>query len=285
MTTSTQSPHERLASFTTLASGRAPRIIAGLILLLIVADAARFVWSAGGGAIPEATDPPRLASLRPPVRSALQDVRRVHLFGMAPAAQSAEAVSAAVSANWVLNGTIATNDPDNGYAIIARRPQGDRLWRAGAQISADARLYRVFRDHVLLEVDGQLQTLFLPRGLSGSSLTLVAAAPKVAGDGTGAAPQLPGSGGLLPKETAAQSWLDRVRPFATDGSAGFVVRVPGKNHRLGFEDGDVVTAVNGHPVQDLDSASQLLQQDTSGSLSLTVERDGQPETVDIDLGH
>ncbi len=266
----------------TLARRHTPHIISALILVLIVADAARLVWSASGPAIPEVTDPPRLTSLRPPVRSALPEIRRGHLFGIAPAAQSVGAAAAA--ADWVLHGTFATNDPDNGYAIIERRPQGDRLWRAGARISAHERLYRVYRDHVLLEVDGRLQTLSLPRTVNGSFVPLVAAAAP-ADEGAGDSQQVTFGSSLLPRETVGESWFDRLRPFtrpATDGTEGFVMRVT--NDRSGFEDGDVVTAVNGHPVQSADSASRWLQQDASGSISFTVERDGQPQTVNIDLG-
>jgi type II secretory pathway component PulC len=69
-----------------------------------------------------------------------------------------------------------------------------------------------------------------------------------------------------------------------DGGSGFAMHVPGKKNRFGFQDGDVVTAINGHTVEDADAASQWMQQVSGSTVAFTVNRGGQSETFDVDIG-
>jgi hypothetical protein len=142
---------------------------------------------------------------------------------------------------------------------------------------------------VLLEINGQLQSLVLPRTRSGGGpefVQLAAANVQPQADVLAVSDAAGGDSGEEPAPSAAQRWFERLRPFTqspASGGPGFAMRV-GKKNRFGFQNGDVVTAINGHPVGDADSASQWLQQISESSIAVTVDRGGAPQTINVNVG-
>src|SRR5271165_5574473 len=92
------------------------------------------------------------------------DVERIvaaHLFGIAIDPRSRDAADARpTSANLVLNGTIATDDPKQGMAIISENGHS-KTYSVGDDV-AGATLHTVHLDHVVLSRGGLLETLSLP---------------------------------------------------------------------------------------------------------------------------
>ena len=93
----------------------------------------------------------------------VQSVVSAHLFGVAavdPGAQD-PANAPQSTANLVLAGTIATQDPKRGVAIISDGGPS-KVYSVGDNVGG-ASLHSVYLDHVILDRGGALETLLLPR--------------------------------------------------------------------------------------------------------------------------
>jgi general secretion pathway protein C len=281
-----------LASVASSASGLAPAVSArslplwvsaGLVLLLAW-QAVQLTWTALGarpapapaGAGPAADAPP------PPVPStAAVDV---DLFGVAGAPAAADADPNAVAAtrlNLVLAGTIAHADPKRGYAILGESAAGARVYAVGKTVAGGAKLHAVYPDRVILDRGGKLESLLLPKQFQGGAAS-AAAGPAPAPD-----PML----GQRLQEFAAQNpgaITEIIRPqpvFANGQQRGYRV-YPGRNRqqfsRLALMPGDLVTAINGTPLDDPARGMEILQSMNSATqVTVTVERNGQSTQVSI----
>jgi general secretion pathway protein C len=280
-----------LASVASSASGLAPAVSArslplwvsaGLVLLLAW-QAVQLTWTAPApaGAGPAGAPPPPVPS------TATVDVERIvsaHLFGVAGAPAAADADPNAVAAtrlNLVLAGTIAHADPKRGYAILGESAAGARVYAVGKTVAGGAKLHAVYPDRVILDRGGKLESLLLPKQFQGGAAS-AAAGPAPAPD-----PML----GQRLQEFAAQNpgaITEIIRPqpvFANGQQRGYRV-YPGRNRqqfsRLGLMPGDLVTAINGTPLDDPARGMEILQSMNSATqVTVTVERNGQSTQVSI----
>jgi general secretion pathway protein C len=215
------------------------------------------------------------------------DVERIvsaHLFGVAGAPAAADADPNAVAAtrlNLVLAGTIAHADPKRGYAILGESAAGARVYSVGKTVAGGAKLHAVYPDRVILDRGGKLESLLLPKQFQGGAAS-AAAGPAPAPD-----PML----GQRLQEFAAQNpgaITEIIRPqpvFANGQQRGYRV-YPGRNRqqfsRLGLMPGDLVTAINGTPLDDPARGMEILQSMNSATqVTVTVERNGQSTQVSI----
>jgi general secretion pathway protein C len=212
----------------------------------------------------------------------VQTVVSAHLFGVAvadPSTQDPENAPQS-SANLMLTGTIATQDPKRGVAIISDGGAPSKVYSVGERISG-ASLHSVYLDHVILDRGGALETLLLPRQLPPSTRGPAAVARRPAGD---------------PRTVAAvdnirrmvqqdPSILDQVmRTVASFDNAAGKLRgfraYPGRNRaifsKLGLKAGDLVTAINGTPLDDPQRSQDVFNTiQTSDRVTVTIERGGQ----------
>jgi len=124
---------------------------------------------------------PELAPAAPTAQRSGVDIQSVvaaHLFGVAPAGTQDEGNAPQSSANLLLAGTIATQDPKKGIAIISDGGAPSKVYSVGERIGG-ASLHSVYLDHIILDRNGALETLLLPRQLPPSSR--VAAARRAPG--------------------------------------------------------------------------------------------------------
>ncbi len=136
-----------------------------VLAVLIAVELARIAISLLSGG-PVKSPQPVLSSAAPRSPHAGIDVPSVvsaHLFGVAavdPGAQD-PANAPQSTANLVLAGTIATQDPKRGVAIISDGG-ASKVYSVGDRIGG-ASLHSVYLDHVILDRGGALETLLLPR--------------------------------------------------------------------------------------------------------------------------
>ena len=286
-----------LASVASSASGLAPAVSArslplwvsaGLVLLLAW-QAVQLTWTAlGARPAPAPARAGPAGAPPPPVPStATVDVERIvsaHLFGVAGAPAAADADPNAVAAtrlNLVLAGTIAHADPKRGYAILGESAAGARVYAVGKTVAGGAKLHAVYPDRVILDRGGKLESLLLPKQFQGGGMS-AAAGPAPAPD-----PML----GQRLQEFATQNpgaITEIIRPqpvFANGQQRGYRV-YPGRNRqqfsRLGLMPGDLVTAINGTPLDDPARGMEILQSMNSATqVTVTVERNGQSTQVSI----
>jgi general secretion pathway protein C len=219
----------------------------------------------------------------------IQTVVAAHLFGVAvadPSTQDPENAPQS-SANLLLAGTIATQDPKRGVAIISDGGAPSKVYSVGERIGG-ASLHSVYLDHVILDRGGALETLLLPRQLPPSSR--VASARRVPGGDPRTAAAVDNIRRMVQQDP---SILDQVmRTVASYDNAAGKLRgfraYPGRNRaifsKLGLKAGDLVTAINGTPLDDPQRSQDVFNTiQTSDHVTVTVERGGQKQDITLNI--
>lgn len=260
---------------------RAPRWSAVLLGTLVVADGAHLVVDCH--AIGSAPDLPRVVASSTPLAAA--DPQRIvgaHLFGVDKAESGARDGASAPETRLALalSGIIATRDPNEGFAILGAQGQPGHVYHSGSRLTDVAgSLYQIFADRVVLDLDGHLETLRLPRHPV-EGLTRLAAARQ--SDSEGAEPAADADSN--PELNPAQSWFASLYPQAAIPGTrvhGLTLRPDGQMQRdYHLEVGDVLNEVNGVEITDPDSLNQVLKA-AGRSFSVTFTRDGVQQTLTV----
>jgi general secretion pathway protein C len=219
---------------------------------------------------------------------ATQSVVSAHLFGVAAADPSAEdpANAPQSSANLVLTGTIATQDPKHGVAIISDGGPS-KVYSVGDHIGG-ASLHSVYLDHVILDRGGALETLLLPAllgpGMRGPPIARRAAGdPKTVAAVENIRRMVQQDPGLLDQVMRAVPSYDN----AAGKLRGFRA-YPGRNRqifsKLGLRAGDLVTAINGTALDDPQRSQDVFNTiQTSDHVTVTIERGGQKQEITLNI--
>jgi general secretion pathway protein C len=208
-------------------------------------------------------------------------ITNAHLFGAAPrAADGADAPQ--TSMPLVLTGIIAGNDPQNGLAILGQSAQAAKVYAVGDNVPGGAKLHAVYTDRVVIDRNGQLESLALPH-----QATAAAPPPSAAA--------LPGENGsiermrrMIAEQPGLLADVMRPQPVIEHGRMNGFRVYPGRNRmafmRLGLRPGDQVTAINGTPLDDRDRSEQILHTLSSSSEAhVTVIRGGQSQDLTLNI--
>jgi general secretion pathway protein C len=264
-----------------------PKLVAGVLGALIVLELGRLAYSMY--ATPVKSPQPVVAATNRPQRPALdiQSVVSAHLFGVAAVEPGSQDPTNAPqsSANLVLAGTIATQDPKRGVAIVSDGGAPSKVYSVGDRIGGAA-LHSVYLDRVILDRNGALETLLLPR-----QLLLGARGPapvRPAANATVAAVE-----NIRHLVQQDPSILDQVmRTVASYDNAAGKLRgfraYPGKNrqifNKLGLKSGDLVTAINGTALDDPQRSQEVFDTiQTSDHVTVTIERGGQKQDITLNI--
>lgn len=256
-----------------------PRIATWILALGLAAQAALIITDLGSAGRKGAAVPGGRAG-----RSHALDVAAItnaHLFGAAPAARENGANAPQTSMPLVLTGIIAGNDPQNGLAILGPTAQTAKVFAVGDNVPGGAKLHAVYTDRVVIDRNGQLESLVLPRQAPGSAAAPTTAAVQVN-------PSLERMRHMITEQPGLIGDVMRPQAVTEHGKVtGFRV-FPGRNRmafmRLGLRPGDEVTAINGTPLDDQDRGDQILH--TLGSSSeahVTVIRNGQQQDLTLNI--
>jgi len=287
---------DRLSRFAALA---VCAIAAALCAWLVV----RLIWTI----VPRSAE---VVPVAPPAtaagaQSAATSIAQWHLFGnpqnvdLAARARNAPKTTLEL----VLRGTFALSDPKQGIAIIADGPRGERSYNVGDAV-ASATLAEVYADHVVLSHDGAEESLSLPRPEDHApEATASNASTRQPGQASSMPP------GYTPGRSAAQisAVANGSAPAVTRASAADLARdvrfepvfdggrIAGARlsgsgaaatlmNQVGLRPTDVVTAVNGTQLANVANPQQLLDQlGNAASLQVTIQRDGHPATLTLNL--
>ena len=211
----------------------------------------------------------------------VQAITNVHLFGIAAPDPSMQDPNNAppTTANLVLAGTIATQDPMHGVAIISDGGPS-KVYSVGDNLSG-FRLHSVYLDHVILDRGGSLETLSLPRQLPPARAAVAR---------TGAAPSIENLKRMVAQDPNILAQIMRAVP-SYDSAAGKLrgFRIyPGKNrtafNNLGLRPGDLVTAINGTPLDDPQRGQEIMNTiETADRATVTIERGGQAQDLTLNI--
>lgn len=277
-----------------------------LILVVVIAwQAAKIIWmlvpgpSAGDPVTPPANLPASAAQ-----GSSSADVNAIvnaHIFGIAdpdeapdaqPIVEDTSNLRDTRLTNLQLKGTIAATAAEKAVAIIVDGNNEEKIFMIGDAVTSGASLHAVYADRVVLNENGVLTNLKLPKDFPAGS---VASTP-VRRDTT-----------VTARTTATQSiqqvvaqnvsrLADVIRPtpyFVNGQQQGYRV-YPGRNREqfaaLGLRPGDLIKDIDGQALNDPTQAMQIFQSlDNSDQVSVTVERNGEQQVIvlstnQLDLG-
>jgi general secretion pathway protein C len=261
----------------------APRLAVWTLALALGVQAAVIVTRmAGADHSAPAASPPVTATAAPP------DITRMvsaHLFGaapVAPAPQIDENNAPATSMPLVLTGILTGHTPQDGMAILGPSPTATRLYAVKQRVPGNAVLYAVYDDRVVLDRNGNLESLMLPHAAGGNGRTLLAPTPApVVSPAARVQRALDTEPGLLAN-------VMRPQPVFADGrQLGYRV-YPARDARafasLGLRNGDLVTSINGMPLDDPNRGDEIFRTLASADQArITVTRDGQQQELTLNL--
>jgi general secretion pathway protein C len=265
------------ASRTQLAT-RAPQLTVWLLAAALGVQAAVIVTHlAGSGSAPPRRDPlaPNLMSHAPLNLAALGNG---HLFGAAPPPPAVNDANAPeTNMPLVLTGIIAATDPKNGLAIIGTSASNAKIYPVGERVPGNARIHAVYIDRVLLERNGTLEALMLPRKLGG-----------------GRAPGGPAPSALdrvqraISNEPGLISDVLRPQPVFAEGKLRGYRVYPGQNAKafasLGLRNGDLVLSINGTALDDPTRGNDIFASlGNSDQARVTVMRNGQQQDITLNM--
>ncbi|KPJ96087.1 MAG: hypothetical protein AMJ55_02690 [Gammaproteobacteria bacterium SG8_15] len=299
---------------------RLPLVVAFMAILLLTHSLAKLTWNLVPQ--PEFDSAPAAQQEQPRVQRVTREqplakkISDYNLFGKFEAKKAAVAptqplVVPETRLNLKLRGVFASDDTTAARAIIADARGDEDSYSIGSQVPGGAILNEIYPDRVILEHNGRLETLKLPvEDVPEDGASNTASARGGVG---GAAPPSRPSGSISPSSVAEASastadnsallgqyrdalindpnsvmGLVNVRPYQKDGQlVGYRIR-PGKDRallrRFGLRSGDVVTAVNGVPMNNPVKALEVLR-DLSSATQLTVdiERNGTPQSFTFQI--
>ena len=214
----------------------------------------------------------------------VQSVISAHLFGIAVADPNQDPSNAPAStANLVLAGTIATQDPKHGVAIVSDGGPS-KVYSVGDNIGG-ASLHSVYLDRVILDRGGSLETLLLPRMLPNAH-----AASKATGASPRTVAAVDNIRRMVQQDPGILDQVMRTVP-SYDNAAGKLRgfrAYPGQNRaifgKLGLKPGDLVTAINGTQLDDPQRSQEVFNTiQTSDHVNVTVERAGQKQEISLNI--
>jgi general secretion pathway protein C len=296
----------------TAANQLLPAWVSLLLVIVIGWQLARIGWALIPG--PSAGDPvsiPAGASQQSGGSSAgfnPEAIAKVNLFGEAveePEDADEAPAEAVVSAdqvceegcpetrqNLTLKGIVAATDPDLSAAIIEDGSKTEHTYQIGDTIVSGASLHAVYPLRVVLNENGTLTNLMLPAEFTSSP-----SAPRRAN--VGRRPSIEAEATQSIQTVVAQNvsrLADVIRPtpyFVNGEQQGYRV-YPGRDRQqfaaLGLRPGDLIKEIDGQALNDPTQAMEIFQSlGTAEQVSVTVERDGQPESIvlktsQLDLG-
>jgi general secretion pathway protein C len=289
-----QSVNARLSRLASVAQGARsegwqrllPWAVSALLVVVLAWQLVQLAWAllgARAGQAPAAAAP----TVQPGQASVdIGAIVAAHLFGEAdaPAGSTDPNAVAATQMPLVLVGTIAHSDPERGYAIIGPNAPGAKVYGVGKTITGGTKLHSVYTDRAILDRGGKLEALLLPKRFTGGD-----APPPSAGFSGQPDPML----GERLRQLAASNpgaITDILRPqpvFANGQQRGYRV-YPGRNrqqfNKLGLLPGDMVTAINGTPLDDPARGMEVLStMNSAANITVTVERNG--ETVQVNINN
>lgn len=264
-----------------------PVAVSALLVLLLAWQLVQLgwaLWQARSGVAPmPAAGAPTVVT--PPSRAVdIASIVNAHLFGEASApAGAADPGSVATSQMPLfLVGTIANTDPALGYAIIGDSPATAKVYSVGKTITGGTKLHSVYPDRAILDRGGKLEALLLPKKFQGGGMS--ASVPP----GANLADPMLGDRLRQLASSNPTAITDVMRPqpvFANGQQRGYRV-YPGRNrsvfNRLGLLPGDLVTAINGTPLDDPSRGMDVLQTlNSAPTATVTIERNGTTVQVNI----
>jgi len=270
---------------------RLPEIANLLLVILIALSAARLfwlVWPAGDDVlVPAITGP---ANDEADQSIDVDTIASAHLFGEQQVTDSAAEQREILNApetrlNLTLTGIISESNGQRSRALIQTGRKDQDSFSVEDTITNGVKLHAIYANRVILDRSGRFETLTLESVKQAKSLTGVTRSQAVSSElaeDLGDVRQK-----ILANPANAQRYI-RLQPERQNGSLVGYRIYPGADRGLfekaGLKPGELVTAVNGQPLNNPAASLKLLSNlAQASSASVTLERDGQQRTVTVNF--
>jgi general secretion pathway protein C len=272
-----------------------PPLVSLMLVVLIAWQLAKLIWmlvpgSAVGAVVPLPDVLPASSSTSS-TSTTVQAISDSHIFGIAdlePVIQALviepdEDLADTRLVNLVLNGTVASAIPNYSVAIISDGGKDQEVYIIGESVGNNATLHAVYSDRVVLNENGMLTNLKLPREFKDvPANNLRRARTNTARTASPTA----SIQSVVTENLTKLTDVIRPTPYRLEGQQiGFRV-YPGRDRRqfaqLGLRPGDIITDIDGQSLTDASQAMQIFQSlGTAEQVTATIQRDGSTETLTL----
>ena len=269
-----------------------PRWVALALVVGIAWQLAQVIWMlVPGSSAGDEIDAPLMqhtpAAATSVQQANAQAIAEAHLFGeadrddapAAPLPVEAEDL-AETRLNLSLKGTVAANDQRSSIAIIADQTNEDKVYAIGDSIISGTSLHAVYVDRVVLNENGVLKELNLPRDFPTSAQPVRRNVASV----TRATTNESSIQAVVAQNVTKLADVIRPTPYFVAGQQQGYRVYPGRDRKqfaaLGLRPGDLIKDIDGAALTDPQQAMEIFQNlGNADQVSVTVERNGQPEVL------
>jgi general secretion pathway protein C len=272
-----------------------PPMVSLLLVVLIAWQLAKTIWmlvpgSAIGVTVPMPDSMPQPISASPASADA-NKIATSHLFGAADEKQGASPLISVPNddladtrlINLTLNGTVASEIPNYSVAIISDGGKDQEVYIIGESVGNNAILHAVYADRVVLNENGILTNLKLPREFKNAPVATRRQAMTVSRQSVNNTKSMQS---VVTQNLTKLTDVIRPTPYRVGGQqVGFRV-YPGRDRRqfaaLGLRPGDIIKSIDGQALSDASQAMQIFQSlGSAEQVTVTIERDGQSESLTL----
>jgi len=270
-----------------------PPWVALLLVIAIAWQIAKIIWLLIPG--PAVGDPISLpasatAGGSSMVSTDVQAIASTHMFGVAdqqdvdaaPVVSEDDNLVDTRLTNLLLKGTVASSIPEFSVAVIADGNKDEKVYAIDDAIGSNVKLHAVYADRVVLNENGALTNLKLPREFIAANATAARRNTRNVRRATNS--NSSSIQAVLSQNLTKLSDVIRPTPYFVNGKQSGYRVYPGRNRqqfaKLGLRPGDLIKDIDGQSLTDPTQAMQIFQAlGTSDQVTVTVERNGQPETI------
>ncbi|MBV8062172.1 MAG: type II secretion system protein GspC [Nevskia sp.] len=267
-----------------------PGAVDVVLVVLIARLLAQLVWALVPAPAAAAWHPAPVvaAAPNPADRIDLNRIVGAHLFGQyAPVVKQDITKAPDTTLNLTLLGILANSKNKAASRALIANGTEEKPYSVKDTVSQGVTLYAIFPDRVVLSRSGQLETLRLDKDQPNSGAAPLAVADSPASDTNESLAEIRSQ--MLSNPGKAQDYI-RIQPapnVSGNGQMGYRI-FPGRDHAVftnaGLRAGDVVTAINGVQLDDPAKSLQLLSDlSQANQVSLTIQRGGQSQTINVNL--
>jgi len=271
-----------------------PAWVSLLLVVVIAWQLARIIWMlipapAAGDPVP-APATQQVSASQGDSSADVQAIVAAHIFGIAdadpeanaqPIAEDTSNLSDTRLTNLKLKGTIAASHDGVAVAIIADGNNEEKVYVIGDSVTSAASLHAVYADRVVLNENGNLTNLKLPKDFPQNATTVSRRNTTTQTRATTATQSIQS---VVAQNVSKLADVIRPTPYFVNGQQQGYRVYPGRDRQqfaaLGLRPGDLIKDIDGQALNDPTQAMQIFQSlDSSDQVSVTVERNGQPQVI------
>ncbi len=270
-----------------------PNWVSLLLVIVIAWQLAQVVWMLVPA--PSAGDPieasaQTMTSHGPGNVTADADaISGAHIFGVAsredtappPVTEEIENLRDTRITSLSLKGTIASNPSELAMAIISDGNNDEKVYTVGDPVTPAANLHAVYADRVVLDENGVLTNLKLPKDFPAGTRTPARRNTTISSRTSANAQSIRSA---VTQNVSKLADVIRPTPYFVNGQQQGYRVYPGRNraqfNALGLRPGDLIKEIDGQALNDPTQAMQIFQSlGEADQVSVTVERNGQPQVI------